>query len=293
MKTIGDGIMTELLSNRPKLNDEVDVPTNVNQGLTVASPQYMESLLGSPRRSYTAKCQAMTNKNLYNNHIVSESVGRFKVTGLRLAVESLRQVINDIEKEQSEVYSKLGTVGMLCCRYMGNSTKISNHSWGIAIDLLIDGNLDPYNNGKTYYGLTLIAPIFNRHGWFWGGRYRTSEDSMHFEVSKEKLLEWHNAGLFGPVSKRRPEAKIPETPRPASTSSSSRHRSMFDWLQRGDKGHKVVQLQEALKSHGYSLISDGRFGGNTEAALKEFQRKHGLTDNGILGPKTSAYLLFF
>lgn len=186
----------------PNLNDEIDVPTNVNKGLTVATPQLMGALLGCPRISYTAKCQPMTNKDLFNKHIISQSVGPFKVTGLRPAVENLVNVLVDIAKEQPLVYSSLGSAGMLCCRNMGNKPKVSNHSWGIAIDLLINKKLDPYNNKKTYYGLSLIAPIFNRHGWFWGGRYRTSEDAMHFEVSKEKLLAWAQLGLLGPDAQK-------------------------------------------------------------------------------------------
>lgn len=158
---------------------------------------------------------------------------------------------------------------------------------------MIDGNLDPYNNGKTYYGLALIAPILNRHGWFWGGRYRSSEDAMHFEVSKEKLLEWHNYGLLGPISSRRQEANIPETAAAKPTSSSSHPRSMFDFLQKSDRGPKVVQLQAALKERDYNLKADGIFGSKTQIALMDFQRKHGLHANGIVGPKTAAFLAFF
>ena len=78
----------------------------------------------------------------------------------------------------------LGTAGMLCCRLVrGSATAISNHSWGTAIDLTLDGVLDVYGDDKVQYGLTLIAPIFNRHGWYWGAAFRT-EDGMHFEGSK-------------------------------------------------------------------------------------------------------------
>lgn len=275
------------------LNDEIDVPINVNKDLTVATPQFMEALLGCPRISYTAKCQPMTNKDLFNKHIISQSVGPFKVTGLRPAVESLVNVLVDIAKEQPLVYSSLGSEGMLCCRNMGNKPKVSNHSWGIAIDLLINKKLDPYNNKKTYYGLSLIAPIFNRHGWYWGGRYSTSEDAMHFEVSKEKLIKWRDTGLLGPVSKSRQETIASEVSRPTNTSSTSHDRSMLDFLQKGDKGPNVVRLQNALKSQNYNITSDGRFGKNTKTAVMDFQRKHGLPANGIVGPKTALYLALY
>jgi peptidoglycan hydrolase-like protein with peptidoglycan-binding domain len=34
------------------------------------------------------------------------------------------------------------------------------------------------------------------------------------------------------------------------------------------------------------VAADGYFGSQTEAALREFQRTHGLVPDGIVGPKT-------
>lgn len=271
------------------------IPSNINGHLTSPTNDFMRNLMGEPRRdkNYSKEDNGLDNKELERLH-KTDSVGPFAVTGCSLAIESLKIVMADIKTNHPDIYSTLGTAGMRSVRLQRSkkpTKKISNHAWGTAIDLKIDGLLDPYRDGKTQHGLTLIAPIFNKHGWYWGGAFR-AEDAMHFEVSKERLLEWHNAGLLGPVSTRRPEAKIPETTRPAST-SSSHHRAITDWLQRGDRGPKVVRLQEALKSREYNLNSDGVFGRQTEFALKDFQRKHGLPANGIVGPKTAAYLLIF
>ena len=60
-------------------------------------------------------------------------------------------------------------------------------------------------------------------------------------------------------------------------------------LRRGDKGEYVKQAQQELIAQGYSCGStgvDGDFGRNTEAAVKAFQRDHGLTVDGIIGQKT-------
>ena len=54
----------------------------------------------------------------------------------------------------------------------------------------------------------------------------------------------------------------------------------------GSKGADVMTLQMALNSAGYSLSADGIFGAKTEAAVKDYQRKNGLTVDGIAGPKT-------
>jgi hypothetical protein len=93
-------------------------------------------------------------------------------------------------KSQPEVYAGLSHRGMLVVRFQRNSNKrISNHGWGCAIDLAINGVLDNRGDNMTQYGLTLIAPIFNRFGWYWGASFPT-EDSMHFEGSAALTKTW-------------------------------------------------------------------------------------------------------
>ena len=52
-------------------------------------------------------------------------------------------------------------------------------------------------------------------------------------------------------------------------------------LKRPMRGYDVQRLQEALH-----LQADGIFGKLTEEAVREWQRDHGLTPDGIVGPKT-------
>jgi hypothetical protein len=52
-------------------------------------------------------------------------------------------------------------------------------------------------------------------------------------------------------------------------------------LRRGSQGDLVKILQREL-----GLSSDGNFGGQTEAALRNFQRTHNMVPDGIVGPKT-------
>lgn len=35
----------------------------------------------------------------------------------------------------------------------------------------VDGALVPWRSGYVLVGLAMIAPYFNRHGWFWGAGY--------------------------------------------------------------------------------------------------------------------------
>ena len=60
-------------------------------------------------------------------------------------------------------------------------------------------------------------------------------------------------------------------------------------LRRGDSGKWVTLAQTQLIQQGYdcgSTGADGKFGKNTEAAVKRFQLDHGLTVDGVIGEKT-------
>lgn len=57
-------------------------------------------------------------------------------------------------------------------------------------------------------------------------------------------------------------------------------------LKKGSRGKDVKTLQRILH-----LYEDGIFGAMTEEAVKEYQRQHGLTADGIVGDKTWAVML--
>jgi len=249
------------------ITDLVAIPSNINPGVSPARQQTMLALLGNPRGSYSQECQPITHPNL-SALCVTKSVGSFRVTGLKPAVESLKAVVGEIAQKEAEVHGGLGTAGMLCVRLVrGSQSSISNHAWGTAVDLTLNGRLDRRGDNLVMTGLVQIAPIFNRHGWFWGAGFRT-EDAMHFEVCDEKIREWHAAGRFG--------AGV----RPAPPSM----------LSLGDRGPEVRRLQERLNQQGAGLVADGDYGRMTQAAVMSFQAQKGLTPDGVCGPATWAAL---
>lgn len=245
------------------ITDLIPIPANINSGLNAARQVTMLALLGNPRGSFTRDCQPVTNPNL-RGLVRTASVGPFRVTGLAPAVDSLRQVLADVEREQSEVFEALGTAGMLCARLVrGSASSVSNHSWGTAIDLTLNGMLDSPGNGRTQRGLADIAPIFNRHGWYWGAGF-PREDAMHFELSDQKIRQLHADRVF--------------TGAPATLPDPA--------LSVGDRGQQVRRLQEALNARGEHLIADGVFGASTNAAVIAFQARSGLTPDGVVGQQT-------
>ena len=59
----------------------------------------------------------------------------------------------------------------------------------------------------------------------------------------------------------------------------------------GDKGAQVTLIQQKLKQYGYfSGTVDGIFGQDTYNAVTYFQRKNGLTADGVVGKSTAAAL---
>ena len=63
-------------------------------------------------------------------------------------------------------------------------------------------------------------------------------------------------------------------------------------LKKGSKGNQVKAVQRMLRVMGYYLTTiDGDFGSKSDSAVRSFQKKNGLTADGIVGAKTWAALL--
>ena len=79
------------------------------------------------------------------------------------------------------------------------------------------------------------------------------------------------------------ETPMPGTPTPVVISTSP----SLQTLRTGSRGDLVKALQTKLKELGYYTGTiDGDYGSSTASAVKEFQRRNGLTADGIAGEKT-------
>ena len=166
-----------------------------NEGLSVATPRFLENTFGLPRPDLTDECQSMTNPRLIAL-LRTEDVGPIRVSMLAPAVASLRQIFAEVEAFEPELYNRLASSGSLCVRLIrGSTASASAHAYGLAVDINVDGVLDNFADGKTQLGLILMADYFSAEGWIWGAGF-SREDSMHFEVSREKIEEWRELGLL-------------------------------------------------------------------------------------------------
>ena len=178
------------------LSDEVPIPPKqlMNPNLSSATEKTMLKKFGVPGPlSQDCADHAKIDKNFAKQLVFNEDVGPFKVDGLRLAVESLKQVFAQLESEAKDVYDAVSTkgLGMLCVRHKRkNKNSYSNHSWGTAIDLKFGPKEIPQGTHKTQRGFLTLYPIFNRFGWYWGAEFSGDYvDSMHFEWSEESILK--------------------------------------------------------------------------------------------------------
>lgn len=144
---------------------------DVNRGLTSPTSAQLTALLGDPTAA-----KVVSNST-------TESVGPFRVTGLRPALASLRQILGQVHHELPDLYGLLGSLGMRVVRKARGRSTYSTHSWGIALDLQIALQTPPLGTTYSLRGLDALSPYFNRAGWYWGGGYRnvTRKDPMHFE----------------------------------------------------------------------------------------------------------------
>ena len=97
------------------------------------------------------------------------------------------------------------------------------------------------------------------------------------KVTASKWVEWGELKGVDYSGTQQDTAPEPETAKVPPT------------IRKGNKNVYVKQCQQMLDKLGYNLGIcgvDSDFGTATEKAVKEFQRDHGLTQDGVVGPKT-------
>lgn len=132
---------------------------------------------------------------------------------------------------------------------------ISNHRIG--------GDQDFYERNKRIYDLP--GP------WQWGRYHGANPHDHHFHISVDKdgpgyddTTPWR-FHLAEPTGEVTPHSPV---------------------LRRGSKGERVKYLQGIL-----GIETDGNFGPKTEAAVRQFQKDHGLVVDGVVGAYTWRELL--
>jgi len=177
-----------------KLDDLIPIPAKqaMNNGLSAATESKMLLTFGKPG-TLTPDCSE-PNDVFRPKLLFGADIGPFKVSGLSYAVETLKQIFDQVKRDLPEVYSAVKTAGVLCVRSRRhNPAKYSNHSWGTAIDLYFGKGVVDQGIHQTQRGMYLLFPYFNNFGWYWGAEFSgDSVDSMHFELAEETIQKINN-----------------------------------------------------------------------------------------------------
>ncbi len=112
-------------------------------------------------------------------------------------------------------------------------------------------------------------------------------DGIAGPATQRALGVTHDQTQTAPSTPTTPAPSVPTTPT-APTQSGALADNV---LRRGEEGPEVKKLQEDLTKAGFSTQgADGKFGPNTEDAVKRYQDSRGLQSDGIAGPATLAAL---
>ena len=138
---------------------------------------------------------------------------------------------------------------------------------------------DMFNRMKRYKNLRGLTDYQKACIYVKEDGYATSPTytaTLFNTINKFQLYSWDAEALGKPVS------VINTTPTKAMEKAL-----YLPTLKRGDKNEYVKHWQMYLNANGYFCgLEDGKFGANTENAVKAFQLSKGLTPDGIIGLRT-------
>jgi hypothetical protein len=135
-------------------------------------------------------------KNLVTVIWLPRSWGKpIQVTRTNGVADHLREVSSEIDRLEPAIRAAAFPIaGVLSCRSVADTGRMSMHGYAAAIDLNLkysDYWLWAGKNKKIPYKNRMpheIVDIFERHGFIWGGKWY-HYDTMHFEYRPELLIK--------------------------------------------------------------------------------------------------------
>lgn len=194
-------------------------------------------------------------------------------------VPLVRELMRQTEVKYSYNIRPTPATGSYNCRFIHGTRTPSNHAYGRAIDINIPSN--PRKRPFTSNLPPKVVSLWIRHGFYWGGHYKKTPDTMHFEYvgTRASISGYYRAAV----------REGGGTPPPAACPSATM--TSYPTVRRGSSGTAVKLAQCKLRTSGASLRSDGVFGSATKAAVIKFQRARSLNADGVVGRRTWTALL--
>lgn len=169
----------------------------------------------------------------------------------------------------------------------------SRHSAGIAVDLNAPRHPLGHDPRRSFTPAQIaqIRSLCRKYGLRWGGDYRIRKDGMHAELNVDRATALALVRkLQATPPKRAKPPKRPTTVVPVRP-PTVRPPVAGPTIRQGARGAHVVRWQKGLGACGWHVGTDGDFGPATHRATVAFQRKVGLTPDGVVGPRSWAQML--
>ena len=152
----------------------------------------------------------------------------------------------------------------------------SRHSKGDAADIVVKG-VAPREVAKYAESIGIMGI----------GLYETSSDGhfVHIDTREKKSFWYGQKEAYRSTF----DGSAPANTTTGTTTTTNTTSTTYKTLSQGSSGEAVKTLQENLNTLGHSCgTADGIYGAKTANAVREFQKKHNLTRDGIAGPLTQA-----
>jgi peptidoglycan hydrolase-like protein with peptidoglycan-binding domain len=145
------------------------------------------------------------------------------------------------------------------------------------------------DNNTTVSAIAKASGISNPDKINVGQKITIPSSSSSSSSSSKSSSSSSSSSKSGSSSSSSSKSSSSSSSNSSSVSSSSKTSSSSSNLKVGSSGSEVKALQEKLIAAGYNVGptgADGKYGANTEAAVKAYQKANGLTEDGIAGSKT-------
>ena len=132
-----------------------------------------------------------------------EYLTQFNVTVLnnQMLIDDIHNIFNDIAADTTAdgKHFPINDIYFYSYRNVTGGTSLSMHGYGIACDINVTNNCyinkfgkitvgKRWEPGSNVYSMPsdgIVVSAFKRHGWGWGGDYKSIKDYMHLSLTGE------------------------------------------------------------------------------------------------------------
>lgn len=192
---------------------------------------------------------------------------------IRITVrEEIAQMVAYLLEATDAVYDvNQHDTGGYNCRPIAGTSRASNHSWGLAIDINWEDN--PQGQWTHCVIPPAVVAMWIDCGFGWGGFYRGLPDLMHFEYLGTPASVAANQKKAAIYASGNHPAPVP-APKPVPTYVVTLGKNAVP----GKVDKTVNDLQRALIATGFATFAKpnttGKYGAATEASVRNFYNKH-------------------